>query len=177
MIVAALCNVVALSVYGFLWWGIKSANEHASELGNEIESATKQEQEITAMKTLAADTAPLREKLDGYFMPSGGAVAFFESLESQGALVGVSVSLESVSVEPLSDSQIAETVRVVVRAEGSFASALRFLALLETAPRAGQVEQFSFAANAPEGTEGTVWRLDATLRILRLIAPAAHTAL
>jgi hypothetical protein len=174
---AALFTSAALSVYAFLWWGIKSANERASALGNEIESAAKQEQELKATKTVVSDTALLREKLDRYFVPADGAVAFFESLEELGAAAGVSASIESVSVEPLPDSQIAETMRIVLRAEGSFAATVRFLALLETAPRVGQVEQFSFAASAPEGKERALWRLDATLHVLKLIAPVAQKTL
>lgn len=176
LIAAILFNIAALSVYAFLWLGIKGANERASELGNDIVLAVREEQELKATKTLVFDTAPLREKLDGYFVPADGAVAFFESLESLGAEAGVSVSLESVSALPLPDSPFAETVRVVLRAEGPFAAALRFLALLETAPRAGQIEQFSFTASAPEGKKGTLWRIDATLRVLKLTAPAERTA-
>lgn len=173
LIAAILCTIAALSVYAFLWFDIKSAHERASELGNEIEAGAKQEQEFKATKTLVSDTAPLRLKLDGYFVPAAGAVAFFESLEKQGLEAGVSVSLESVSVEPLSDSPFAETVRITLRAEGSFAAALRFLGLLEAAPRAGQIEQFSFAVRSPEDKKETTWRLDATVRVLKLTAPAA----
>ncbi len=170
---AALLNVAALSVYAFLWFGIRGAQVRVSALGNEIESAARAEQELQATKTVISDTQLLREKIDGYFVPAGGAVAFFESLEAQGAETGVSVSLESVSVEPFSDSSLVETVRVVLRAEGSFAATLRFLSLLETAPRAGQIEQFSFAVTAPEGKRGALWRADVTLRVLKLTAPVS----
>lgn len=175
LIVALLCTITAFSLYAFLWFGIKSANERASELGNEIEAGVKRAQEFKTTKTLVSDTAPLRLKLDGYFVPADGAVAFFESLEEQGFEAGVSVSLESISVEPPSDSPLAETVRIVLRAEGPFAATLRFLALLEAAPRAGRIEQFSFAVRNPEDKKEITWRLDATVRVLKLTAPAAHT--
>lgn len=175
LLTAALFTLAALSAYAFLWFGIKRANERASLLGNEIEVAERGEQELKAMKTLVSDTKPLREKLDGYFIPADGAVVFFESVEALGAAAGVSVSLESVSVEPLPDSALAETVRVVVRAEGQFAAVLRFLALLETTPHAGQIEQFSFVANAPDKKGSSPWRADVTIRVLKLTAPAART--
>ena len=173
LVAAVLFTFAAFSAYGFLWLGIKNANERASLFGNEIEIAARGEQELKATKTLVSDTKPLREKLDGYFVSADGAVAFFESLETLGAVAGVSVSLESVSVEPLPDSILAEAVRVVIRAEGTFAAALRFLALVEVAPYAGQIEQFSFAVSAPEGKGANLWRADITIRVLKLTAPAA----
>lgn len=177
-IAAVLLNVVAAAAYSFLWFGIKAANERFSRLGEEIELADKQKKELVLVRALVSDTAQLRAKLDSYFISNDGAVSFFESLEAQGNATGASVSIESISVLPVSDSSPFESIRIVARAEGSFAAVLRSLALFEMTPRAAWIEQVSFGVRDLEmKTRASLWRADVTIRVLKLKAPAAQQIL
>ncbi|MSU56239.1 MAG: hypothetical protein EXS51_02955 [Candidatus Taylorbacteria bacterium] len=164
LVITLLLNLAAAGWYGFLFYEVKQKNERISNLVNEIEVRSAEENMQGSIKTLVAETEPLREKLSNYFVGKEGAVTFIELLEQAGRDVGASVTIEAVSPVELPSVSFAETLRFTIKATGTWSSVTRFLGLMEFLPYEAQIQQVVISRSALAG-EG--WRLDFTLRVLQ----------
>lgn len=161
LILALLFSLGACALIGFLFWQIKSANERTSGLLNEIDLRSKEENTFKSVKSLVQEVAPLHAKLDTYFIQKEGVADFIEILESEGSVVGVSVTLASVEKGEVPNSTELETVRVTVNAVGQWEDVVRYLGVLESLPYQIDISQ-SVLSRAPEG-----WHLSASLAVLK----------
>lgn len=160
--IVLLLNAAALGWYGLLFSKIQAKNEHVSALLNKIDAEAAEENLLSSVKALAANTASLREKLLGFAVPREGVVPFIEFLESTGREVGVSVSIESVSTAALPQGTAMESLRLHVTGKGAWSGVVRLFGLLELLPFETSVEQAVVSSE-----EDDLWRLDATVAVLK----------
>lgn len=152
LIVILLLNISAGGCYIFLFREIKAKNEHISGLVNQIEAEANKENMQNSMKTLIVETAPLREKLDGYVIGQESAVSFLELLERIGSDVGAAVDIESVGEDELQQGEF-ESLRLMLKVNGEWSEVVRFLGLLELLPVEGKVKQVTVSRSDGENEE------------------------
>lgn len=161
LILTILLSLGACTLFGFLFWQIKSANERTSGLLNDIDLRSKEENTFKSIKSLVQEVAPLHTKLDTYFIQKEGVADFIGLLESEGSGVGVSVTIVSVEKADVPDSTELEAVRVTLNAVGPWEDAVRYLGILESLPYQIDISQ-SVLSRAPEG-----WHLGVSLSVLK----------
>jgi len=163
LLLALVLNGAALVLSGFLFLQVKASSERTSALSNNIELQAKQENTLHSIKTLVAQTASVREQLEAYFISKEGVVSFIELLEGVGQSAGAAVSIQNVEETPLDGSDVLESLRVSITAEGSWESVVHFLGLLEYLPYESSVGDVVFSRS------DSAWRLDARVHALKVI--------
>lgn len=165
LVLILLMNVAAIALYGFLFFTVKTKNEHISKLVNEIESGATAEDTQKSTKALAIETAVLREKLKSYLVGKDEAITFFELLERMGSDVGGEVTIHSVTKGGL-DRPEAEELRLTLVATGTWSAVIHYLGLLELLPLQVRVEQMVVSTSDKQGE--APWRGDITLVVLKV---------
>ncbi len=160
-----LLNSVAIGCYGFLFVSVKTKNEHASKIVNDIDAESTAESAKHSRKTLVAETAQFREKIQKYIVGKEEAVSFFELLERTGEERGVKVSIESVTKGELTQVGI-EELHLTLKVVGTWAGVVRYIGLLELLPLEAKVKQLVIARAEREG-EGP-WSSTVTLSVLKM---------
>ena len=163
LLLTLLLNIGAVLVLAFLFSEVKAANERISSLSNDIELRSKQEGALRSVKDIVAETAVVRQELDTYFIEKEGVVAFLELLESVGRSAGTAVTIQVVEKRPLEGSEALEELHIKLDAVGSWEGVVQFLGLLEYLPYEAGVGQLVISRK-----DAKLWRLDATVRALKL---------
>lgn len=147
LIVAVFFAFISLSLYGFLFWQVKSENEKASTLLQEAEQDIEKEKTLRAAKISLEKNETLIKAIDTYFIPRDGVVPFIEELEKLGKDSGVMLSVGAVSteVDPKVKDDFKETLRLRLETTGSWKDTFYFLSLIESLPYRAQVEQIALS--------------------------------
>lgn len=164
LLVAVLFTIAAIGCYGFLFMEIKGKNERISELVNRIDSEASEENVLRSIKTMVAETAPMREELLKFTVGKDDAVSFIELLETVGRDAGVSVDIDSVTPAEIAGGGGVEALKLSLKITGAWAKVLTFLGLLEFLPYETKVEQVSVSrSELPESP----WGIHANLIVLK----------
>lgn len=176
---AVALNIVAVSVYAFIFVQIRQKNADTAELSNNILAQMARQDILQATKERVAETTAEREKLDNYFIGKDGVVPFLNSLQALGNDNGLSVKLNMVDIEPSPVSaDTFEVVKISLEALGSWSDGYRFLSLIELMPLKVSVTRADLQKNVD--TEPAVntnkkslprsypWRLTVDMAILKL---------
>jgi len=164
LVVVLLLNIAAISCFAFLFRDVKAKNEHISSLVNQIEAEQSEENLQDSIKTLVAETTPLREKLANYFIGQEAAVSFLELLEQIGREVGATVEITSVAPSDIQQEDV-ESLRLMLQVTGEWSEVVRFIGLIELLPFEGKIEQvvvFKTEAGSEEP-----WQADITFIALK----------
>lgn len=170
LVAAVCCFALGGALYGFLFWQLKVKNERISERQNELLAQAKQESSLAAKRSLAQDTAGMREGLSALLVRRDQAVAFIESLEALGAKSGTTAAIKAVEAGKVeSGTASVEELRTVLEAKGAWQNVLRFLALLELLPYASRLEQVSLSHPSAEAARAGAaeWRGQFIIRVLK----------
>ena len=162
--VMVVLNIIALACYLFVFIEVKRKNEHVSSLANEIEVKSTAESVEHSAKALVAETASLRSKLQGFVVGSEDAVSFIEMLEVTARDIGAEVTINSVTPGNLDNPSI-ESLRLVLKIEGTWSEVIQYLGLLELLPFQSTVEEVTVSLLGERSSDP--WRADATLVVLK----------
>jgi Tfp pilus assembly protein PilO len=170
-----LAVVLLFGVYFLLFQNIKYQNTTASELQNEIDLGTKQNQYATSLKQSLQDSDSDISKVNNSILPIDGDVGFIEQLENLATNEGLSVSIDSLSAEdiPNVDSDDLTSLLIKVNAQGSWTKMMDFLSKLETLPNVSRMEEFDLA-NSSDNPQGfpvagntQSWQVTFQIRVLQ----------
>ena len=164
-VVTTLLALVFVCAYGFLFVVIKTKNNQISILQNQVDVEIRKDQRLYSVKQLMTDLHEGFDKIDTYFVSNDGVVGFLENLESFGAMSGVYVGVNSVSVDGhIDDGLPYESLRVEFVARGEWRSVIQLISLLETTPFGITVERMQL-----ERLEGSdYWRINTSFTVLKL---------
>jgi len=176
IIPSALALVAAVALYAYLY-GMVGASADRARLAEDIigteQGAQKQSK---GLQDEYASTAAARARLPGLFVSAGNAVAFIEALESIGTASGASVSISSISADPLDGAAPGTTgnISADVTAQGSWAEVMRALVLSESLPYQDAIDHIALAggrSNAAGDASKAAWQISYHISAL-LIAGA-----
>lgn len=125
-------TLLALGGYSFLLVMILTKTHHVSQVAQELASEVAREQNLTALRSLLDGIVEERATLLSYVVDADDVVSFIQSLETVGDDARLSAfAVRQVTVKEMDakNNLIAEIVT-----EGSWATTIQFLALLETMP-------------------------------------------
>lgn len=141
----------ALIAYAFLWFLFVGEQGRVAVLAGKLTDAEQARVGDASLKTLLSETAPKRARADALFVGKDGVAAFLKELEQVGVSAGVKTTVVKVAKKEGEEENAKhanagiETLTVAVEAEGSFAGAHRFLALIERVPRPISLSRVSFS--------------------------------
>ncbi len=149
LLVALILNILVWGIYGFVFFKIRSQNEHVSGLLGEANNDIRKDETLRTIKNSLSENKDFISHLDSYFVAKDGIVNFIEMLEDKGRESGVLLSIGSVSVEqdPKVKEDIKEILRLKVDASGSWKDVTYFLSVLENLPYVTEVNNVSFTRN------------------------------
>ncbi len=176
--VALVVNLIVAGAYAFVFIKIRAANQRIVTLSGVIDSEAKKKDSLHSAKDIVASTVKEREKLDSYFIPKDGIVAFLNFLQSLGGENNLQIKIDNVNIAPAKPvSKIFETVKISFSALGSWSDARRLVALSELLPYGASLEEVNLekvSAGVPAGfskktkTENGLWKLSASLSVFKL---------
>ncbi|MFC1732246.1 hypothetical protein ACFL6I_18215 [candidate division KSB1 bacterium] len=165
IIAAALGVFVLLGIYSTLFIVIKNKNNQISALQNQVDIEVLKDQRLHSTKQLMADLGEGIEQIDAYFVSEDGVVDFLESLEALGEVSGVSVGVNSVSVDESTDGGLPyELLRIDFVARGLWKNVVQLISLLETFPLGIAIERMQFE-RLPNSSH---WQVNTSFTVLKL---------
>lgn len=137
--------VVAAAVPTYVYLTTARAKAYVAEVENRLGDARSREATARTTRQILADTAHEREVLEEASVASDGAALLINTLERDAKAAGISFEIGGVSVEP-SDGAL-DMLKVSMRAEGTFATVLRALSLVETIPYVATINTIALERN------------------------------
>ncbi len=126
---SVLLMLLALGMYGYLFYIVQSAEKEAAILENENTALAKREESIGDIRKSLAAVTDSRAALNSYIIESADIVPFLETIEKYGRDVGVATAIDNVAL-----SEDKKTLTVNLSGEGDYEDVYRFIALLEAMP-------------------------------------------
>ena len=96
---ALLFSIAAVGFYCYIWVKIIQKNQNIRVFLGEVEALNTEKEVFSSIKEKIAETAPLREKLDSYFIPKDGVVSFLNRIQALGAENRLEFKVDSVAIE------------------------------------------------------------------------------
>jgi len=118
------------SVLGF----VKEKDDALLQLGKDLSFEIQKEKRLKSIGRLITNISEERETIDSYFVSPDGVVVFIEELESIAGISGVTLTINTVSVEEGVGASQQETLRVEYETLGAWKNTYHFLSLIEKAP-------------------------------------------
>ena len=147
---------------------IHGRSEEMSSLTEKFRNETARASLVTSKNSFLASTVDERTKLDTYFIPKGGEVAFIELLENLGTTTKVTLGVSDVAlgeVVPKSDRFGELTLRL--QTTGTFAATMQFLTLLEILPYNLKVKEV-YLGLVSGSAKSAIWQGVYVLKVERL---------
>lgn len=143
IIIAILCLGACVFAFVYIFQEIQSKNEAATQAIEEFKTESERVNKIAALNEEIKTIKDQTDKLNSHFARSSDIVPFLDNLQSLGVLAGAPLEVSSVSLSTEGDS-----LDVAVRAEGSFASVHKLLALLQNSQYQLQFSAVKFSTSA-----------------------------
>jgi Tfp pilus assembly protein PilO len=176
-----LCLLILLTILLFvaifaLFQNIKNEDENASQTQNEINLSEKQNQYSVSLRESLQNSNSNIAKVSGSILSSDGDVAFIEQLENVAKENGVSITIDSLSVEniPNITSNNLTSFKIRAEAEGDWNGMMAFLTKLESLPYVARVEKLDLANSSDNplsqttpATSAQSWQSVFEIRVLQ----------
>lgn len=161
-----LLNLVAILVFGGVFWHLKNKNQVLSEYENEQELILQKSLAFRSSKDVLKETEEKRERLSNFFVSSEEVADFIEKLESVGRQSGVDVNINDVKVLEIDGDSFKEDLEVNLEASGNWDSVFHYLSLIESLPYVVEIEQARLSEREAEGSN--FWVLNIVLTTFKL---------
>jgi Tfp pilus assembly protein PilO len=166
LIVVALA-LVSTAVPYWIFLQIEESNSHSNEILESIQGVVEQKAKLEATRSLFEETKANRDKVETMFITQDGVVDLANTLEKFGQQVGVNTTIASLANTTVDSEKGINQVLANVKAEGTWSSMMKFVALVETLPLGFSFDQFSLTAESGalgKGQTERKWSLITTLR-------------
>ncbi len=165
LIVMSLICVAVLAGYGAWYAVIVAKSASVAALQDDIDTKTESVSLMSTARAALSEIADDEATVQSYFVPETGVVAFIDSLEARGRLLGATVDVLSVSAgKTLSKPTLAFALSI----EGTFDAVMRTVGAIEYAPYAISVSTFSIGQG-----EKQRWRASLNLLVGSVAATTA----
>jgi Tfp pilus assembly protein PilO len=163
IIMTILAAIFAVALWGaFIFSMISLQGEKRmleAEKNTQLQAATRGVYD-SSLRSLARNTHDARLQLNS-ITGDRDIVNIIETLEEAGESAGLEISIDAVSGGL--DNGILRSIVVAISSEGSFEEATHLLALLESLPAAGMVEQFEIEKSK---VSDSIWQIFVRERVL-----------
>lgn len=141
--------IIALCVFYFVFFmKIKSKNEHISLLEQDLSLQNKKQDYVFVMRKMVQNADTQIRQINDSIIQQDGEVHFIETLESLARESGITISIDSISVEndpAFADSEIT-SLKVKAKTEGSWSGTYVFLTQLESMPYKIKIDNFGLVS-------------------------------
>jgi hypothetical protein len=164
--------IVVATVFILFFKVIKNKNEHTSAVLTTLETKINKKANIKMLEKKIAELEATRARIDSYFVDSEQIDSFISYLENLGTTAGTVLEVKTVEISPNKKN----TILGKVSAQGTFASVMKTITLLESIPY--QIEVTSVYLNKDTQTVTSevkgktvtttsyVWQADISFEIL-----------
>mgnify|MGYP001565393044 FL=1 len=142
-----------------------------------ITAQSSRKNEIQTLATKLLDLNDKIEKTDSFILLPGQEelVKFIEKIEVIGKTAGVSLTIDSIEVEPIGSdapTKTYEELNLGLNIVGSFKQVFHFFSLMENLPYHVRIEQVGLTQNMErEGkVEKSIWRGDFIFKVSKLVS-------
>lgn len=157
LVVVSIICAVTLIGYGIWYAAVSGKSAKVAELQNSITAKTETVNRIAATRATLASISGDEAVVQGYFVPEASVVAFIDSLQAHGRLLGTTVSVLSVSTV---GTTVAPALALSLTVRGTFDAVLRTVGTIEHAPYALSVS----ALDVTQDGKGS-WHADLKLLV------------
>ena len=152
VIILSFFALALFIIYYLIFSDIKTKNQHASILEQELSSQTKNQQYMLSLKRNIQNADSDISSINNSIMSEDGDVAFIEDLENFANDNNLTLSIDSLTLE---DSQILASssitsLKVRAKTKGSWFGTYKFLARMESLPLKIKIYRFGFTKTVNE---------------------------
>jgi hypothetical protein len=166
--VSIIGAIITCGVYVFLFNTIKTNATEASLLSNQLDLEVRRDQRLRSIKQLTTDLSEELALVDALLVPKDGVVTFLEHIEDLGRSAGVTLTVNSVSVDGTLPTKTSyERLRIEFVASGSWSATTHLLALFETLPYGIVIEQMQLEQS--KGTSRLEWELRVRFTVPKIL--------
>jgi hypothetical protein len=135
LILALLLNIVAISLYVYLFVDIVNTQKEITISFDEIERHELDRVKLESVRNIIRDTEHDRAIVESYFVRTDGMVAFISNLESLASEAGVNMEINSINENNDYESlQTIGYINIMIVADGLWDNVYRFIAMVENLP-------------------------------------------
>ncbi len=168
-----------LLIYGGVFWYIFNDYSSISSLETKLSSQKGKLEALQSDRKLSETVRSSKEKLDAYFVPAEGEVAFIERIEKLGKDAQVELEVQGISKNNFQATSFAkvdrktsekwEVISLVVKIKGSWQNILVFMSLAESLPLRIDITRASLqaATGADEKKGSSRWEGVLTIDVLK----------
>ncbi len=160
-VVAVVALLLAWGVFVLLVVTTSGRNTDLAERVTELEAKLQKAAHAESLKALVLDTADERAELSARLVKAEAVVDFIKEVEALGRTSGAKLTINSVEIKQIPDAAPEipiELLSVSLSAEGSWASLMHLVALVETLPAKASIDRVNFSlASAGTARAAAVW--------------------
>lgn len=128
--ISLILVLIMLSILTFVFLQIKSKNQQASIILQQINKKTTEGGNVETLKKVIEDTTIKRQQLKSYIVDDNHIDEFVSWIENEGDSIGVPITINSVSVSPTKKNILS----VSFNGSGSFDKVMKTISLIEYSP-------------------------------------------
>lgn len=162
---ALLIGAGVTAAYGVWYATVSRASQHVARLQTRIDDANTDIGRIASARAALAEIADDEERVQSYFVPESGVVAFITTLERLGLKQGSTVKVLSVST---AGTPARPLLMLTLSVAGTFDAVMRTIGAVEYAPYDLSVSRLSVTL-----AEKNIWQANLSLSVGS--APVATT--
>lgn len=155
----------SIGVYSYFFSQVRSKNESASLMNQDVEIALSRQDQIQELKKTLARTEIERQSIDSHFVENDNPTIFLESLEYLGKQSGTMFTLSSVLEVKEKDKP--SRLEAGFKASGSFAQIYKLILLIENMPY--EVEFKNVSLNAGISQTESLWEINGIINLISFI--------
>lgn len=152
MLMSGVC-VVALIGYGAWYTSIAAKSAAVTALQDQIDAKTETVSRITTTRATLSEIADDEAVVQSHFVSETGVVAFIDSLETRGRLLGATVSVLSVAAGKTASKP---TLAFALSVKGTFDAVMRTVGAIEYAPYAISISSLSIGQEDENSWDATL---------------------
>lgn len=157
LLLALVIGIMTIVGYGVWYSMVSHKSGEVAGIQNQITTATQNVSRITSARAALVQIATNEAKMQNYFVPESGVVAFINDLQASGLAQKATVTVLSVST---GTSGARSTLLLALTIKGTFDAVMRTVGTIEYAPYDISISTLSLAEDAKNS-----WHADLTLSV------------
>lgn len=128
--ISLFATLLMLGVLIFVFLQVKTKNEQASVISQQISRKITEGENVETLRNVIEDTKEKRQQLKSYVVDESRIDEFVGQIESEGELIGLPITINSVALSPTKKNVLA----VSFSGSGSFDKVMKMVSLVEYSP-------------------------------------------
>ncbi len=168
LIVVIIVDIAVISVYGFLFYKIKTTIESSGTLVSNLELIQNRDKRFAEIQKTIQNIEERVGQLDSFVLKENNLITFLKLMETIASEQNLELKTQIKRIEVSREKKDAVELQITYNFTGSFTSGMNFIALVENLPYSTTVDSVSLQKTKTGEDEASLWSGGVTFRISAL---------